>query len=401
MTARIFGLHRCFKMKSVLGLCILISLAATFSVVQAPSAQADVTPKAVNLPAVLDALKENPDNRNARWALSRWLFQAEKYDAARFHIRTLLKSTKTENDKHVLLQALKAVDDKSPWAFNVDLAILPSSNVYRYTYNDSFETALGIFTPAGGGTAVSGVGLSVGGTLSYAFVTDGGSRIGLSAQLQQSLYEDRDLQSTRLRFGVKSEQFYIGSESAMEAYSYLRFDEDTVLYRRDFGLKYSHKWHLGDGKQVTVGLDAQDRTDLSNADLGGQFAKANLTYAFRITDKTNAALGYSLSGFKAGLDHNSYVQHHVSAQINRAFKGIGNAGVFATYSVSSYDGIYPATTMARNDNKVTIGGSFRPEKLHIKGARPRMTCSHVIHQSNIALFDYRAMDCSLVFEKSF
>ncbi|MBU2865469.1 surface lipoprotein assembly modifier [Pacificibacter marinus] len=388
-------------MKSILDFCKVVGFVMTFGIMQAPSAQAETSPKAINLPAVLNALKENPDNRQARWALSGWLFQSEKYDAAKFHIRTLLRSTKTENDRRVLLKALKAVEEKSPWAFNADFAVLPSSNVYRYTYNDRFETVFGTFLPTGGGTAVSGIGLSLGGTLSYAFVTDDGSRIGLSAQLQQSLYEDHDLQSTRLRFGVKREQFYIGSESAVEAYSYLRFDGDTELYRRDFGLKYTHKWHLGDGKQVTVGLDMQDRTDLSNADLGGQFAKGDLSYTFPVTDKINAALGYSFSGFKAGLDHNSYVQHQVSAQINRSFKGIGNAGVFAAYSVSSYDGIYPATTMARKDRKVTLGGSFRPERFQIKGARPRMTCSQVFHQSNIALFDYRAMDCSLVFEKSF
>jgi len=388
-------------MKSIFGFCLSLGIASAFFVLCTPSAQAQAQLKAINLSNVLNALKEDPDNRQARWALSGWLFQAGKYDAARFHIRTLLKSTKTENDRRVLLKALKSVEEKSPWTFNTDFAILPSSNVYRYTYNDRFETLLGTFVPTGDGNAESGVGLSLGGTLNYAFVTQGGSRIGLSAQLRQSLYEDHDLQSTRLRFGVKQEQFYIGGEGAVEAYSYLRFDGDAELYRRDFGLQYSHKWHLGDGKQVTIGLDVQDRTDISNADLSGQFAKANLLYAFPVADKTNAALGYSLSGFKAGLDHNSYVQHQVSAQINRGFKGIGNIGVFATYSMNSYDGLYPATTMARNDTKITIGGSFRPETFQIKGARPRMSCAQAFHQSNIALFDYRAMDCSLVFEKSF
>ena len=114
-----------------------------------------------------NVLQQDPDNRPARWAFAQGAFNANRHDVARYHVGQLLRSAQSEDDIETLTRGLSEITAADPWDVSFNFSLLPSTNVNRYTYNNEFETLLGIFTPEGGGDEVSGIGLSVGAVLHH------------------------------------------------------------------------------------------------------------------------------------------------------------------------------------------------------------------------------------------
>jgi hypothetical protein len=194
-----------------------------------------------------NVLQQDPDNRPARWAFAQGAFDANRYDVARYHVGQLLRSAQSEDDIETLTRGLSEITAADPWDVSFNFSLLPSTNVNRYTYNNEFETLLGIFTPEGGGDEVSGIGLSVGAGLSYTIALPDYSQLSLRTRVDQRLYDVPDLNSTSVCVALSRESFAIGRTTTIEPFLRLGFDEERELERRDYGLSLSTAWQLGNG----------------------------------------------------------------------------------------------------------------------------------------------------------
>lgn len=346
-------------------------------------------------------LQNNPDHRAARWALSQAAYRAEHYDIASYHVQRLLQSSKSEQDLEILTLALQKITNADPWDVNLSFSLQPSSNIRRYTYNDEFETVLGVFTPTGGGQEESGLGVNLGAGLSYTVNLPDRSRLVFNTRLDHRLYDASDLDQTRLRFGLRHESFAIGHSTTIEPYFRLRFDEALTLDRQDVGVHLSRDWWLDRDAHLIVSANFEDRDYLVDDVLSGPFGRVSMRYSYAYDNRTRLGLGVALSRSEPQRDHLKYWSGQFSADISHRFDRIGVVQVFGRYTSSRYDGIFPATNLIRNDDTLTLGVSYQHNTFEIMGARPKVSCQIEKSASNIALYDYETTDCGLTFTRSF
>jgi hypothetical protein len=370
-----------------------------------PDAQAQTQAQtAVERPTIqqlANVLQQDPDNRPARWAFAQGAFNANRYDVARYHVGQLLRSAQSEGDIETLTCGLSEITAADPWDVSFNFSLLPSTNVNRYTYNNEFETLLGIFTPEGGGDEVSGIGLSVGAGLSYTIALPDYSQLSLRTRVDQRLYDVPDLNSTSVRVALSRESFAIGRTTTMEPFLRLGFDEERELERRDYGLSLSTPWQLGNGAQLRTSFMGESRNYIDSEASSGPYGRIGVNYENSIGPRMRFRFGVSVARFEPEREHLTYWESSLSANISRRFDGIGALGVFGSITARDYDGIFPATDLIREDDTVALGISYSPQQFDIFGARPKISCQVQRNASNIALYDYQTTDCRIAFEKSY
>ena len=350
---------------------------------------------------LMQVVRENPDNRAARWTLAQVAFRAGQYDAARYHIELLINKSRSQNDIDTLTRALAKITAADPWDVKLSFALLPSTNINRTTYNTEFETTLGIFTPAGGGNQESGIGLTVGAGLSYALSLPDNSRLTLRTRVDQHLYRSSDLNQTSLLFAVRRDSFAVGRRTAWEPYVRLRYDENQSLERRDVGLSFSTALQLVGDAHVTTTAVLEDRRYSHSDTSDGPYGRLSIRYSYAADDKMRLAFGTAVARSNPKSGYLKYWEAQVFADATRLFQDIGTFGIFGRYSQRKYDELFPATTLIRADDKFVLGLSFMPSRFELFGTRPRASCQVERTVSNIALYDYNSTDCGLTFERKF
>jgi hypothetical protein len=372
-----------------------------FCALATPDAQAQAAVERPTIAQLANVLKQDPDNRLARWAFAQGAFNANRYDVARYHVGQLLRSAQSEDDIETLTRGLSDITAADPWDVSFNFSLLPSTNVHRYTYNNEFETLLGIFTPEGGGDEVSGIGLSIGAGLSYTIALPDYSQLSLRTRVNQTLYDISELNSTSVRVGLSRESFAIGRTTTMEPFLRLSIDEEQVLERRDYGLKLATAWQLGNGGQLRTSFLGESRNYIDSDATSGPYGRIGVNYGNSIGPRTRFGLGISIARFEPEREHLTYWERSVSADISRRFNGIGALGLFGSITARDYDGIFPATDLIREDDTVAVGISYSPQTFEVFGARPKVSCQVQRNASNIALYDYQSTDCRIAFEKSY
>lgn len=346
-------------------------------------------------------LRANPENRRARWAFSQLAFQAERYDIARYHVQYLLRTSSSEQDIETLSRALAEITSADPWDVDLSFALLPSSNIRRLTYNDEFETVLGIFTPTGGGNVESGIGLTFGAGLSYGISMPDKSSLSFRTRVDRSTYSVSDLNRTRLLLSLAHESFDLGYSTVVEPFIRFRYDDRMNLDRQDIGVNFSRNWLLENSSQLLFSAVVEDRDYRVDEVLSGPYGRFSLRQGFEFNDNYRIGLGASVARSEPQRGHLKYWEGQLSADATRIFENIGLIGVFGRYTDRNYDDVFPATTLIREDETFTIGLSYQHNTFEILRSRPRISCQIERNTSNIALYDYESTDCGLTFNRAF
>lgn len=362
------------------------------------SAQDSGTP---SLGQLARALQNDPTDRQARWALSQAAFAAGRTDIARYHVRELVKTSTSRKDLATLTAALAKITQADPWDLSLSVGFLPSTNIYRYSYNDSFETALGIFTPTGGGQAKSGVGLTLGARASYALSLPDASQLSFTAQLGQNLYGISDLNRTSLRLSARRDVYALGHMTSVAPYVRFRLDHSQSLERRDIGASVTRVWWRDEGREWRLSARAEERRYLHQSAFSGPYGRVDLGYGFDLAAGTRLEFGAALARSKPRADHLKYWEGQLSAQVTRRVSGLGTLGLFGTLTARRYDGTFPATPFSRRDDSAAIGLSYTPERFKIMGVRPKLSCQYHQNRSNIALYAFKTTDCGISFIRRF
>ena len=346
-------------------------------------------------------LRENPDNTAARWALAQANFRAKRYDAARYHVQQLLRTSQSQSNIDTLTQALAEITQADPWDVTLSFSLLPSTNIRRYTYNDAFETLLGTFIPVGGGDEESGIGVAVGAGLSYGLGLPDNSLLTLRARIDQNTYDSPDLNRTALLFALRHESYAVGQSTTIEPFLRFRFDSEQTLERRDTGLNLSKRWWLDDGSPLDAQLGVKSRTSFQSDAPSGPFGRLDLRFGTISNAGPRLGYGLSLARSKPEQSHLRYWEARILADVTHRFPETGTFGVFGSVTGRNYDDIFPATTTIREDRTLMVGASYSPNKFELFGSRPRLSCQIERNASSIALYDYETIDCRIAIERSF
>ncbi|WP_158270836.1 surface lipoprotein assembly modifier [Thalassorhabdomicrobium marinisediminis] len=346
-------------------------------------------------------LEDLQTERLTRWQTAQVAYRRERYDIARYHINRLMRTSTSPNDIDTLSRALVSIAAADPWAFNLGFSLKPSSNIKRYTYNDTFETSLGVFVPAGGGEAESGIGFDVATGLSYSFGLSDQSLLSVRANLNHTIYDDAELNKTQIFFAVSRDSYSVGHRTTLEPFVRLRYDGHQDLTRRDVGLDLSSSWWMGDGAQLTATALMERRSYFNSSYRNGPYSRLSVDYGFAPTSETYFSFGGDIARSVPEQSHLRYWEARLTANSRYRIEYVGTVGFFLNLSARTYDSIFPATNREREDKNVIAGVSFQPQGIEVFGARPQVECKSERNTSNIALYDFEAIDCGLSFKQSF
>jgi len=104
-------------------------------------------------------LAQQPTNRLLRFRYAKASYQLGNQDAAKYHLRFMMRTSQSENELKQLTAAYATASADSLWSFGMNLSILPSTNINKTSSNKFFDTLLGKFHIADGGVEKSGAGM--------------------------------------------------------------------------------------------------------------------------------------------------------------------------------------------------------------------------------------------------
>lgn len=347
-------------------------------------------------------LAQKPNNRVLRFRYAQASYQAGYHDAAKYHLRHLMRTSKSAVELRQLKDAYGTVVAESPWSFGVNVSILPSTNINKTSSNEIFDTRLGRFLIVGGGDEESGVGLRLGGRLNYETLLQSDDTLTYGLEVNRNQYPDARLNrfdgSVQLTWGQRSIRGYTQVSPYIRRYVY---DESSDNNSTRYGLRVSHEIYLTDLSSLTGTFAGERREYDSSEYLDGNFFSTSLSYRGQLSDRYGLTLGAAVSRSSPVQEHLRYAGASVWEEISRSFRNFGEIGLNASIGMRHYEGTFPALEEARSDQNTSFGISFRPQRLQVLGVAPKLSCSVSRNWSNVALYDFRSTDCSVTFERTF
>ena len=345
-------------------------------------------------------LAANPELVPVRQVLAQTLLNMGDFDAARFHFRTLMEAEANADLRVQYANALRIIDQQTPSGINASLAVIPSTNVNRGTYNTTIQTGALNFTIDPNSRQVSGVGLQFGLNGYWRTPVAPDAMVTLSAGASQTLYEADQFNITQpfvsaayTKTGPKST--WTATAFANRALRNLGDDYTT------FGLQYSARRQLEGPNTLSYSVLAQQTEYDTQPVQSGPLFSVDIGLQRQI-DPTMALNG----GVKLGRglpegDHLKYVSASVYGGVTKTWRG-GWAGFTGLeFGARSYDANFTALTFEREDEFVNLRGSILNSTISYAGFAPRLNCTVQFNSSNVAFYDYNATECSFELTRGF
>jgi len=364
------------------------------------------TPVAPPPPHVVMTLAQHlaraPDNRALRFRYAQASYQTGRHDAAKYHLRVLMRSSDDPAELGQLRKAYGKVLAASPWSFSLNLSLLPSTNVNKVSSNTTFDTLLGQFMIVNGGQEESGIGLRFGGRLACATMLDNGLALTFSLAANRNWYPT---QRFRRYDGEASAtlgwQTVAGNSEAKPYVTRSFYDTEKTSNATRYGIRLSHEHYLSDSASLTGAFTAEYR-DYDQADyLDGGFFRGELSYQGVIADTFKLNVAAKVEHSMPERDYLRYTGASLSGEVSRSIGLIGTLGLSADFGLRQYEGVFPALTEARRDQFGGVGVSFSSPHLKIWEMTPKLSCRYGQTWSNVALYEYQSTDCAISFERKF
>ncbi|MCA0041990.1 surface lipoprotein assembly modifier [Celeribacter litoreus] len=302
-----------------------------------------------------------------------------------------------------MMQRLKNLE---PLSLSAGGSVLPTSNVYRSSRQDSFETEIGDF-PLDESKGGLGLALSLGTQLTHAYVPGREFEFGLIGGY--SYYDDPALRTTTLTGSATHRWFEAGRRYSLTAsvtdYSYEDIATRTSPDASQSGLAGSASFRLDDDRIMTISSSYLETEYTERDYLNGWVFGTNIGYSWpmqnsvrfevsaglSLSDVQNDA--YSYQGVTAGVAGTKRVS---SGLLDGLTYGLGISGEWLDYK-SDFD----ALPYARQDTVTDITLDLSHSRLTVGDMQPRLSCTARYHISNVALYDYQSVDCALKLDYRF
>jgi hypothetical protein len=346
-------------------------------------------------------LAQDPDNRLVRYRFAQAAYRSGRSEVALYHLKVLMRSSESPAELARYQEGYATVVNKSPWSFNVNFSLLPSTNINKSSFNDYFDTLLGKFEITNGGEEETGVGLRVGGTLSYATALDNGLLATFSLDVNRFWYPVERFNRYDTQASLALGWHALGSYTEVKPYvSRVFYNDPDGNYTR-YGVRLNHERYLSADAALYGSLVAEYRDHDTKDYLDGPVYMASLSYKDVFAESFTGRIGANLTYSQPEQEHLRYAGTTLWGEVSRTFDDFGTIGVNASVGGRWYEGIFPALTEAREDHMAGIGVSFSTPHLEILDMRPKFSCNHSMNWSNVALYEFKSTDCSINFERSF
>ena len=334
--------------------------------------------------------------------------RAGKKERAYDRLRWLL-FTDTDHPSHSLTyqKALTKLRDGKPLTFGTSAALAPSTNLKRASSQSYFYTDGGTYYLGDRGKDHSGLGLNLTLSTSAARAYQPGREVSIGVDLGGNLYSDRDLSSAFLRLRLGHEWYGTGATYALGLFhdmaQYSEHDGDPSLDWTAVGLSLSAARKLASGDTLRGSFTASDRNsdEAYYAYRDGLTTALSVGYTHPLSRRSQITVQGTLEQADLTRESLSYRSIKLGGRYGRTTASGLSWELGAAATLRSYDDTFTALSYAREDqvNEVSLGLSHA--KLKLRDTSPMLSCTLRDHGSNVALYDYNAVDCSLSFRRDF
>ena len=319
----------------------------------------------------------------------------------------LLNDTDSPQRSKTYQAALLQLTQKKPITFGATGALMPSSNVARSSSESILRTNLGDFTIGDPDAMKGGIGLRAEANGTYAHAYQGGREIAATLRFNTSLYDAIELRQSGVNLTLAHHWLTPGATYTASAFAG-RSVSPTIDDRtspnnwvKGGALSAGYVFENGQSARVSGSWNERNYTNSQRHYANGTTASLSARYTFPIGERGKITVLGGLSTADLGNDSYSYSGQtlggiYAQTQANGLSWSVG----YST-SVRDYDDLFPLFSHARRDTSQTISASISHNKIQINGATPRLSCASKHQTSNIALYIYNAVDCTLKFQFDF
>lgn len=325
---------------------------------------------------------------------------AERYGNAYQRFQwLLLNDTKDAKRTKAYQTALHRLKTKHPLSFGASAALMPSSNISK-TFNGN-ETLR-----ASTGDARPGVGLRFDAfaqaTESYAPGREVVARVGLG----RSLFDDRRLNSQSTKFTLAHRWLTAGATYGLAGFSNrTRFEPVDDIPTSDVdshGARFTLQRTFDNGHSFGGTARYEIYDYLNSSYLDGYKAQIQGSYSIPLSPAESLNVTAGIEQADLTNDTYSYTSFTLGTRYTRSMASGLTWGLGATHSYRAYDDVFPLDDpIVRTDNVTDLSISLSHRAIKIGDSIPRVSCTQRRHGSNIYLYDYTSVDCSMQLQFDF
>ncbi len=351
-----------------------------------------------------DVLQIDPNHINARRELAHTLLLNRDFGPAEFHFRELLRIDGNENMRSGYRRFLRIIDENRPVGISGFFSILPSTNVNRGTDNRVIVSSIGGQSATGTisdeSRRKSGTGVSLGLSGYFRAPSSPSSRLSLYWRLSGIRYEDTLFNSTTLNLSlIHEETTRKGGWSAGPYFrrNYVEAGSDSDAH----GVRFGMSRNLNDKNQLNFSLSHEYVEYSLRAGSDGPFTRATVSLRHQVKPSVSLVGGVAASRSVPDREANQYFGREVFGDVTRTWRGGLRTTAGFGFGDRRYDGLFPFSTFAREDDYTRVTLSAQHSRIDIRGFTPQVYCSRTENRSNIATSEYGATDCQVIISRNF
>jgi hypothetical protein len=308
----------------------------------------------------------------------------------------LLNDTEHPDRTETYQKILRILTNKAPLSFGLTGAMLPTTNLRHSSSEDVFETEIGdFFTEA----PTSGLGIRATAASRYRYAYAAGRDITADFNLSSSYYDEAELrystQSLNLshRWHLAGKRYTLTASANKFLYPNIEGRSAPDSWSRAISVSGIYTLKASQAFAFTASVSERINEERDYAD--GVTTSLAARYSRPVTKRGTLILSGSVSSAKLNAEHFSY--DGLSLGATYSHKTEGGLAWSAGYSAAlrDYDDIFTALTFARSDTSHTLSMSLAHDKVRIRDVVPRLSCYTKYQKSNVALYTYDTIDCSI------
>ena len=352
------------------------------------------------LSAFRQTLHHDPDHINAQRELAHTLMLHGRYDAAERHFQALLSIDPNEYMRDGYRAFLKQINQNKPVRFSGHFSILPSTNINRGTTNTIFDTTLGRFVINPASQAESGVGIQLGLSGRFRYPIDNQNLVFFYLGLSGKIYKNELFNSSVNQLTVSYKRLSDLDAWSISPYFKINQRKDDADNNTK-GLIFNFSRQLDFRHQISFSAEYGYNQFKYQNYKNGVFGVSSMNLNRNINPHLSISSGIGFEHNNPEANHLKYKSYKLFSELNKKWKDILKVKIRAELGWRKFSGLYPLTTVKRDDRFNVVSVGVESAKLKIQNFIPALHCSHIKNYSNIPFYEYKAIDCLISVSKSF
>lgn len=301
------------------------------------------------------------------------------------------------------LAALGVLDRAHPWRLSGSFALLPTSNLGHTSSERYLVTDFGTFLIDDGGEEKPGIGARFGLSADRVFALAPGQRLHATFSLSGAWFETAHQRYAEPGIALRYENLTGPGSWQLETYLRQRAYDgepgEVTSDQRTTGIAAARLIPLGNGT-LTLRARGEYRSFREKPYYDGPYQALGFSRSQRI-GATRLSYGLTLDRMRTRTDYHRNRGLALQLGLARDFGPRFSAGVTFFADWHRYDANFPILGRPRFDHSFGFGLNARLPGVQLMGASPKIGCTARRNISNVALYSWDAVDCTLGWERRF